>query len=337
MKKYILIPAIFLLFQAFSVTAEPLRMGNLANFWAIQPAIVKAKGWDREEGLEIEYLKFPGPSGLLQAFAGGKLDAMNNNLAASLLVLNKGKRFKLISSLIHGDITLIGKTAFSEDLKHQDMLSALKTYKDKLGHSPRIVTNSYGSLSQIQISQWFKTKCPECPGYVDMQYAADPTQAQQIYLSGNAEFISAFEPYSSIILSKTSDSSVVLHASELQSKQPGSALAVSSEYLERNPQNAEKLRKLWMRATEFVKINPKESVDIIDREITAGLIDKEILTKALSNITPYLMEDPNQSIQLMLDLKQFMCQENYLSCQIEIEDLSLDFSRSGEEIQRQHG
>jgi ABC-type nitrate/sulfonate/bicarbonate transport system substrate-binding protein len=256
-------------------------IGSAPNLWFVQSAIINAEGWDREVGIEIERKQYSGPATLLQAFAAGEVDGMENNLAAAFLAVNRGIEIQVLAGTFEGDVCLIGPTKLVALRNQHSASEAIKQFVVQSGRKLSIVTNPRGSLSDLTLRNWLYKFFPDFDQYVSLTHAGDQAQLLHIFLSGAADVMSAFAPLQTITKAKMADVELFISSKELMEEQPGGVLVLRTDFLKSDLVLKEKLASLYTRASQFIKSNPERARNHIQSRVIRGLLSDELLLDAI--------------------------------------------------------
>ena len=74
MKKILLLVVIALLSPWIAQADPVVRMGYMPTIAFAQAFVIKAEGWDKQAGFDLDLQKIPGPSYLVQGFVANNQD-----------------------------------------------------------------------------------------------------------------------------------------------------------------------------------------------------------------------------------------------------------------------
>lgn len=316
-----LIICLFILAQTGAANAEDetISVSVGPNVWFAQPAVIIGEGWDREAHLILEARRYPGPANMLQAFAAGEIDGMNNNMAAAMLIAARGIPIRFVSGTFQGDINLLADGELLALRRSLSPEQALKQYSEKLQRRLRLVTNPRGSFSDLTARYWLTKSFPNFSQYVEISHAADQAQLQQLYLSGNADLIAGFAPLPEILAKKRPGVGFFAQASELMDPQPGGALVVRASYQDQYPTRISRLQSLYQRATQLMLDDPDRCAVHIEKYLMQGLLSAEIIAKVLRDNRRFLITDLAPLRDATQRIHDFMVSEKYLTSPVDLD------------------
>jgi NitT/TauT family transport system substrate-binding protein len=308
-----------------SVTAEPkpIRVSAGPNIWFAQPSVIIGEELDKQVGLSFEQIRYPGPANMLQAFAAGEIDCMNNNVAAAFLAAGRGIDIRFVAQTFRGDIFLLGEGELLELSRKSGPAAALREFTKLKGRKLKLVTNPRGSLSDLNARFWLRNTFGDYESLVEVTHAADQAQLQQLYLSGSADLLAAFSPLLEILGRRRPAVGYFAKPADLMTSQPGGALVVRAKFAADHPDIITKLRELYRRATLFMIEHPDRAAMHVEKYLMEGLLSRELIASALRANQAYLVSDAADMRQPAQLLHDFMIAERYLKHPI---DLNLLFA-----------
>ncbi len=300
---------------ALTHAAEPLRVevGQIPLLWFSQPSVIKGEGWDREAGLDLSLQIFPGPPPMIQAFAGGKLDVLYNNVAAALILKDKGVDIQVLAGSLRGDTLLIGRAPLTDMAKALGPVEAIRKRAQELGRPLKLATYPKGSLGDIIVRRWVEAAFGADQKLVEIINTGSHELYQQAILSESVDLISAYWEILVNFSQKDPRLGLIARPEVLMANQPGGIVGVRGSFARAHPGAAQKLLELHRRATRFVRENPARAAAHFHKYVAHGLVDEKVLEDSI-RIAPERFDDRlgplRASIQTIAD---FMVGHGYLS------------------------
>ena len=300
----------FLLSPAASSPSEKMRVGWQPIAPHILTFIAFEKGFFKEEGLDVELVKFGSANQLLDALAAGQIDGAGTS--------NLGVLFSA-EARSPGHFKLFGLTYFTNETAEWSLLagknSAIFQLKDlegkKLGLWPGSFTKTILTLALKKSVDVSKIQFVEVPAELQLQTLD----------SGQVDALFTLEPYNLLAIEKNIATELwKTPQSTVLEPMPVNGPIVSTRLVAERKETARKFVVAIQRAIDFKRSNPLEAKEILlkyanlDASITAKLSNAPI--KKFSELTD---QDFSQT-QAFADL---LASEGVLTKQINVSKMIL--------------
>lgn len=272
--------------------------------------VADAKGFFKEEGVNVELVNFSGGSAQAQAVAGGAVD-----FAAGA-----------ITEVIDGYVANKGWKAFWAESNYPVYVwygkPEYNSIKDLKGKG-KIAVSRLGSLTH-QISAWVVKQAGLDPEK-DVQYvqAGNPLDRVAALKAGQVDAIPATPPGTFIL---AQDGYKIL--AQLKDYLPEFQYEVfyaTDKTIKENPETLKAVIRAWTRATQYAKKNPKEATDILMKYLGAKEEDRESLAKTVEQMLPSFREDGQYATDSINVFLQFYKEKGDLK-EVPKLDAILDYS-----------
>ena len=296
-----------------------LRVGVNPNLWFSQAAVIKGEGWDLENGLDLEIIRFSGPSSNLQAFVGGQIDIMNNNAAAAILAEGSLKNTKIIAASIRGDSTLLGRGILSKSYPSRDAVKQMKAFCETRQGKLKLLTNPKGSQSDITIKLWLSKFYSDYSNCVEFIHAGDQSQLLQLFLRGDADLISAFTPIPQIFKEKDPSIGEFVSVAEIGSNQAGGVFVANQNFIKLNEKKISAFVHLIEKATTELRENPTRATRHVDDFVLKGLMPLSSLEVAIVDSREFFVSDISEMKGSIKDVYSLMKADGYTGESIDMD------------------
>lgn len=297
-------------------SAPPISTLSIAhNVWVgYAPCYVaEKKGFFDEQGLKVTRKIFPDDGVSISAFSAGRTDGMMGTVNSFLIGIDKEQDFKVVGLIDYssGADGVIGRN-----------LSSLADAKGKKIGVPLGTPNH--ALLMYGLEEYGLTG-------KDVQLlnlTAD--QAQAAYITKSLDIASIFEPFMSSAVSKGGGK--VIYSSADAPGLISDAIAFSGGVIKNRPGDVTKFLKGMMKGAQYIKDQPKESLQIIAEELNitpqeaadqlkgVEILGLEENKSALSNA-----EDPKYFSRPYVQARDFAFSQGFIKSKPEIEE-AFDFT-----------
>lgn len=247
--------SVFTLSCTQQIGGDPqLRIGT--NIWPGYEPLYLARELGYLKDQEIRLVEFSSTSQVLRAYRNGVIDAAAMTLDEAILLLSQGynPRILLVMDISAGADAIVARPEIKNmaELIHKKIAvenSALGAFV--LGRALEL--NSM-TVDQIEVQ----------PLAIDKQFRA--------FAQGQVDAAVTFEPVKTALLRKGAH--VLFDSTEI----PGEivdVLVVREQFLNRNPDIANKVQDAWFRALDYFSAHPNQAAAIISRRI--GLSPEQTL------------------------------------------------------------
>lgn len=244
--------------------------------------IAEEKGFFAEEGLKINYYKFPTGKMALDALIGGGADiATTADIPIAL------------AGLAEQEISMIATIEYSNDnipvIARKD--SGIKSPEDLKGKN---VATTRGGGPLFFTHRYFER---HGIGLTDVNLVfMNPSDMVNSLVKGDIDAFIVFEPYPYYAENELgSDNVIIFNPTDLYGETWN--IVTMKDYESRNPENVEKFLMALIKAEEFLKENPDESVMIVSRYSETDPVTLEEMMKrqkygvSLEGFTAGLLRD----------------------------------------------
>jgi sulfonate transport system substrate-binding protein len=267
--------------------------------------LAKAKGMYEEEfakdGIEIKYdLYLSGPP-MMEAFAGGRADFANTGDMPPVSARSSGVDIKIISRA--------GYTPAGNAL----LVRPDSPYKSVAELRGKKIAVQIGSSAHHYLVLLLKKNGLNAN---DVNIVNLPATDQQVALeTNNVDAVATWEPWSSVL--ENAKAGKILEDSSNGVKRYVAVVLGRNEFTQKYPDITERFLKVNERAAEFMKNNPKESLELISKESklpVAALTKIVTTTDWNSNITA-------EDIAAFQSVKDFLKETKVLKKDFDINEL----------------
>lgn len=292
-----LITLLVLLIHGSASRAEPVAI-NVAYLPLVGVAplfVMQEEGWLAKAGFSPQLTRFNSGAAIVQATASGKFDAVYMAVSPVLVAHAAGADLKVIATNDHEPMAFVVTKALAGAYSGAaNPAAAFKAFVEKEGRPAKIAVLAKGTMPDTAIRYYIESRGID-PNAIQIISQSEEAVRQSV-LIGAADGAVMPQPIIAIVESKVPGSRVVADGKALMPNHPGFVLAVRQSFLEKNPGAAEKLAALNVRAVNFVKQNPPAAIKHIDKFL-GGLIDQEILLKALNSPYGQPLTDPARLVE----------------------------------------
>lgn len=259
-------------------SSKKIKLGYIPIADCAQLYIAKEKGYFKEQGLDIELIKFTGGAKVLEALAGNSIDIGFSNVVSLILANNAGLDFKAVSPGVTFNTNNQASGLIA--LKNSN-INSLKDLEGK-----RIAINTKKNIVELFMIQYLKKNNVDV-SKIDFVEIPFP-QMLQVLESKQVDAIATVEPF--VSFSKKNGKNKVLghFFSETMPELEVATYDASNQWIMKNLNTVESLNLALQKASIFANRNPDEL-----RTIIAKYTKLEI-EHTKSMVVPYFNSELNQ-------------------------------------------
>jgi NitT/TauT family transport system substrate-binding protein len=139
--------------------------------------------------------------------------------------------------------------------------------------------------------------------YEILEMGIDATQ--RAILTGAVEGGSIREPALTIVRRQNPAIKLIATGSEMFPNFPGVVVAVLGSFADKNPKAVESLVRVVVRATKFLKDEPKRAAPLVGAAFGKGLVPDDILYEAIKSPQTQFTSDPRRIIDSTAKLQEY--------------------------------
>ncbi|WP_026606776.1 ABC transporter substrate-binding protein [Methylocapsa acidiphila] len=305
-----------------------VKIGYIPVLGSAQLFVIDGEGWAKEEGLNLELIRFQAGTQAIQALAAGQLDAYLAGVLPLLVARAKGVDVRVIAAAAIEELQLVGRGPLAGAVASSvDIKSAILKFTQEQGRKPKIAAQPQGSVPDTLLRYWLEIENSVDTQSIDI-VGLDIDAAQQAVLAGQVDAAVLREPALTVIRDRLPTSKVLVTGRQFMPDQPGSVLAIYGLGTANGAEIGEKLLRLHLRATNLIKTHPDEAVPFILKALGAGILTEAQIRRALTGTTSSFVTDPAQIIEAVAKLQDFEIRLGTVKTATPVADLfDLDFYR----------
>ena len=277
---------------ATPAAAGDLRIGFIPVAGSGQLFVIEGEGWGKEAGFDIKPTQFESGPAMISALASGTLDAYYGGIGPILVANNRGIEAKVVAAAAVEEMTVVGRGAFA-DLATPDVAAGLLAFRAGQGRPVRIASQPPGSVPDTVLRYWLATTVKADPASYEI-VPMGIEQTQQALLAGAVDAASIREPTLTLVMDRDPAVKLLAVGGQMMVNQPGSVLAVTGEFIRRDPDAVAKLVALHVRATRELHDRPDLAAVHLQKGLGKGIVPVEVYQRALKSPASKFIADPEQ-------------------------------------------
>ncbi len=298
-----------------------VRVGIIPVLGTSPILIIDKEGWAKQAGLDLKITTFESGPLMIQALASGTLDVYVAGVAPLGVARSKGIDVRVVAATAVEEMTVAAgpklSPYFKEGVKPAD---ALKAFRAATGKPARLATQPPGSVPHTTLVHWLQevTKADKAD-YEVVPMGIDATQ--NALLSGAVDGATIREPTDTIVQQRNKAIKIVALGGEMFPDQPGTVLAVSGDFLKKNPAGVQALVNGVVRAIDLIKTDPQKAAPSIEAALGKGLIDTDTIIAALKSPASKFAANPMQIVEATKKMQAFQVSIGTLDKDVPLEGL----------------
>jgi NitT/TauT family transport system substrate-binding protein len=273
----IIIAAVASAYYVTAASANTIKQGYIPGTGDALVFIAYEKGYFKDEGLDVQLTQFSSVVDENNALASGKINVMAGGVGEPLNLIQKGKNLTVIGGVMAGDSAVIANAS---------EVSTLQNITNFKGKTVATVKTSTGdvvwraALKNAGVNE-------SSINIVEYKTPGDVIQAVK---SGKADAGIVWPPFE--YTAQQQNLSIVKYSNDYIPNLPCCRVTLQTSTLKENPDKWVRYEEALIKAYDFYKTNPDESVDITAKYVT---MNKSVLKTALYAQQLSLSPDPNKA------------------------------------------
>ncbi|OYW76051.1 MAG: hypothetical protein B7Z37_10590 [Verrucomicrobia bacterium 12-59-8] len=252
-----------------------LKVGHLVGVCMSPLFLADAKGYFKDEGLDVKLEWIKSPSDQTTALSGGAVQFIHNPFTNTFQADANGSNLKIIAGSGEGGLVCIVQPSVG--------ITSLAELKNKKGlkvGSQRVNTLEMAFYRMLEANGL---------SYSDFQmvYFPDHFSMLAAFQNKDVDLVTHVEPYATMLIQKNGGIPIgtSLDADVWGKGSPDCVISVNGDFLTKYPVTVEKYLRAVLKADAFIKAHKEEAITLLD-EKKYYKVDKATLTDALPRQMP---------------------------------------------------
>lgn len=316
------LPAAFALsYGGHAASAVPIRIGVIPILAAAPVLIAEQSGWLAEAGLSPIVTTFESGPNMIQALASGTLDVYVAGVAPLGVARARGIDVKVVAATaVEENVFVAGAKLAPYLAPNTDFAAGLKQFRADTGAPARLATQPLGSVPNTTLQHWlWKVVKADRSDVTIVPMGIDATQ--QAVAAAAVEGGIMREPAVTIVTERNRGIRLIARGGEMFPNQPGTVVAVTQGFIEKNPASVQAIVKAVVRAIALLQQAPESLAPLLQQSLGRGLVDVEILRKALVSPASKFVADPRLIIESTAAMQRYQVEIGALEREESLEGL----------------
>jgi NitT/TauT family transport system substrate-binding protein len=277
--------------------AVTARIGYIPVIGTAPVFVANGEGWLKEAGLNASFTVFESGPNMIQAFASGTIDFYVAGIAPLAVARSRGVDVRVVAATAVAENVFVAAPSLTKFFTPGTTpAAAFKAYKAATGKPARLATQPAGSVPNTTLQYWLWEVAKADKADVEVvPMGIDATQ--QAVLAAAVEGAIVREPALTIIQTRNPGIKLIAGGQELFPGQPGTVVAGSGAFVTKNPQVVQKLVDSLVRAADLIAKNPDKAAPHVGAALGKGIVDPELIRKALTSPASTFEIDPRKIIE----------------------------------------
>lgn len=274
--------------------AEPVigRVGTIPVIGAAPIFVADREGRLEKAGLKLTYTTFESGPNAIQALASGTIDIYVAGVAPLAVARSKGIDIRVVAATaVAENVFVAGPKLAAEFRAGVAPAAAFAAFRKATGKAARLATQPAGSVPNTTLQHWLWKVAAVAKDDVEVvPLGIDATQ--QALLAGAVDGAIVREPALTIVRDRNPGVKLIATGDELFPGQPGTVVAVTGAFLEKNPQAVQTLVAGLVEAGRLLTETPDAAVPWVGAALGKGLVDPALIAAALKSPATRFQIDP---------------------------------------------
>lgn len=273
------------------------RIGYIPIIGTAPVFVAQGEGWLKEAGINASFTVFESGPNMIQAFASGTIDFYLAGIAPLAVARSRGVDVRVVAATAIAENVFVAAPALAKFFTAGTApAAAFKAYRAATGKAARLATQPPGSVPNTTLQYWlWEVARPDKADIEIVPMGIDATQ--QAVLAAAVEGATVREPALSIIQTRNPQIKLVAGGEELFPGQPGTVIAGSGAFVEKNPEAVQKLVASLIRAAELIATNPDKAAPHVGAALGKGIVAPALIRQGLTSPASKFEIDPRKIIE----------------------------------------
>lgn len=280
--------------RAQAVTA---RVGFIPIVGTAPFFVAEGEGWLKQAGIEVKPTVFESGPNMIQALASGTIDIYVAGIAPLAVARSRGVDIRVVAATAIAENVFVAAPALAKFFTPGTAAAAaFKAHRAATGKPARLATQPAGSVPNTTLQYWLWEVAKADPADIEVvPMGIDATQ--QAVLAGAVEGGIVREPALSIIQTRNPAIKLIASGQELFPGQPGTVVAVSGQFVTKNPEAVQAIVGGLVKAAALIQQNPDKAAPHVAAVLGKGIVDPALIRKALVSPASKFEIDPRAIIE----------------------------------------
>lgn len=273
------------------------RIGYIPIIGTAPVFVAQGEGWLKEAGINASFTVFESGPNMIQAFASGTIDFYLAGIAPLAVARSRGVDVRVVAATAIAENVFVAAPALAKFFTAGTApAAAFKAYRAATGKAARLATQPPGSVPNTTLQYWLWEVARADKADIEIvPMGIDATQ--QAVLAAAVEGATVREPALSIIQTRNPQIKLVAGGEELFPGQPGTVIAGSGAFVEKNPGAVQKLVASLIRAAELIATNPDKAAPHVGAALGKGIVAPALIRQGLTSPASKFEIDPRKIIE----------------------------------------
>ena len=279
--------------------ADPVtaRVGYIPVIGAAPIFVADRDGRLAEKGVKLAFSTFDSGPNAIQALASGTIDVYVAGVAPLAVARSKGIDIRVVAATAVGENVFVAGPALAAAFKPGvSPAEAFAAFAKSKGKPARLATQPAGSVPNTTLQYWlWKTAKVAKTDVEIVPLGIDATQ--QAILAEAVDGAIVREPALTIVTERNPGIRLIATGNELFPGQPGTVVAVTGAFLEKNPAAVQTIVDGLVEAAALLTETPDKAVPHVGAALGKGLVEPALIAKALKSPATRFEIDPRKIVE----------------------------------------
>lgn len=307
--------------QALAQGAIPVRIGVIPVIGAAPVFVADREGGLKQAGLTPAFTTFESGPNMIQALASGTIDVYVAGIAPLAVARSKGIDVRVVAATAVEEMVFVAGPKLAPFFAAApDKAEALRQFKAKEGRPARLATQPPGSVPNTTLQHWLWQVAKA--DKADVQVVAMGIDAtQQALLAGAVDGASIREPALTIVQERNPAIKLIATGAEMFPDQPGTVVAVSGAFADKNPAAVQGLVDALVKATQTLKTDPDRAAPAVEQALGKGITDVATIRRAITSPAAKFTADPRVIVEATKAMQNYQVSIGTLDKAVPIDGL----------------
>lgn len=281
------------------------RIGVIPILGAAPVFVADREGWLKAAGIEATFTTFESGPNMIAALASGTIDIYVAGVAPLVVARSRGVDVRVVAATAVEEMTFVATAKLARHFEPGvTPAEAFRRYRAAAGSPARLATQPAGSVPNTTLQHWlWEVGKVDKADVTIVPMGIDATQ--QAVQVGAVEGATVREPAVAIVRGRDPGIRLVALGGEMFPGQPGTVVAATAAFLDKNPAQAQALVDAVVRAVRLIQEDPARAAPPIEAALGKGIVDSATIRAALASPASKFVADPRSIVTATAAMQRY--------------------------------
>jgi NitT/TauT family transport system substrate-binding protein len=273
-----------------------IRSGFIPVLGSAPLFLVAHGGLAEQAGVDLRLTQFESGPHMIQAVASGTLDAYVAGVGPVAVARSRGVDLRVVLATAIEEMAFVATGALAGELREgRPAAQGFAALRAAQGRRARLATQPPGSVPNVTLQHWLWEV--EHVAREDVEIVPMGIDAtQQAVLARAVDGATVREPALTILADRDPTLRLAATGGRMFPDQPGGVVALTGDFMTRQPALADRFVALLVRATAALQRDPAAAAGPVAAALGRGIVPEDLIRRALVSPASRFVADPRRIV-----------------------------------------